>query len=197
MYLLYAFGREVERFIGRTSFLMLYLSLVVLGPCLLTAAGAWISTELAGSGTVNFALFIAFCAIYPDAEIFFTFKAKWIAAVILGVNSLIFLQGHAWVDLTIFWATCLAAFLFIKYLRGQLQFSLRNYFRLRRSRQALRPLPPPRPLAQRKLPPPGEDVIESIDPLLDKIAKHGIASLTPTEREKLEQAREALLKKEP
>ena len=40
-----------------------------------------------------------------------------------------------------------------------------------------------------------DDVIESIDPLLDKISKHGLASLTAREREKLERARAALLKK--
>ena len=195
MYLLYSFGREVERFIGRTAFGVLYLTLVVLGPCLLTAAGTWSFGVLAGSGTVNFAVFIAFCTIYPNVEIFFSFKAKWIAAVILGINSLILLQNHMVVDLLVFWATCLLAFLFIKYLRGHIQFSLRDYFRLRRSRRSLRSVPGPRPALQSKPAPPRDDVIESIDPLLDKIAKHGIASLTAREREKLEQARAELLKK--
>lgn len=198
MYLLYSFGREVERFIGRTAFGMLYFSLVVLGPCLLTAAGPWMHGELAGSGTADFAVFIAFCTIYPNVEIFFTFKAKWIAAVILGINSLIYLENHMIVELLVFWATCLAAFLFIKYLRGHIRFrfSFRDYFRLRRSRRSLHAVPSPRPAPPRKLPPPADDVIESIDPLLDKIAKHGIASLTAREREKLEQARAELLKKQ-
>jgi hypothetical protein len=44
-------------------------------------------------------------------------------------------------------------------------------------------------------PQPQDDVIESIDPLLEKISKHGLASLTAREREKLERARAALLKK--
>jgi len=195
MYFLFSFGREVERFIGRAAFSVLYLSLVVLGPCLLTAAGTWIPAELHGSGTVNFALFIAFCTIYPNVEIFFTFKAKWIAAVILGINSLQLLVVHAVVDLAVFWATCLAAFLFIRYLRGQFQFSLRDYFRQRRSRRSLHSVPAPRPPPRAKPTAPRDNVIESIDPLLDKIAKHGIASLTPREREKLEQARAELLKK--
>jgi membrane associated rhomboid family serine protease len=199
MYLLYAFGREVERFIGRTAFGVLYFSLVVLGPCLLTAAAPWALSELAGSGTVNFAVFIAFATIYPNVEIFFTFKAKWIALVILGINSLIFLQQHMMTELLVFWATSLGAFLFIKYLRGQFQFrfrfSIREYFRLRRSRRNLRAMPSPRPAPPKKLAPPRDDVIESIDPLLDKIARHGIASLTEREREKLEQARAELMKK--
>jgi hypothetical protein len=185
----------VERFIGRTAFAVLYLSLVVLGPCLLTAAGTWFPAELRGSGTVNFAMFIAFCTIYPNVEIFFTIKAKWIAAVILGINSLQFLGVHAFVDLLVFWAACLVAFVFIKYLRGQVQFSLWEYLRQRRSRRSLSAMPSPRVVPQKKAPAPRDDVIESIDPLLDKIAKHGIGSLTAREREKLEQARAELLKK--
>ncbi len=195
MYLLYSFGREVEKFIGRSAYAMLYLSLIVLGPCLLTAAGAWFVGDLSGSWLVNFGVFIAFCAIYPNAEIFFTFKAKWIAAVFLGINTLIYLEQHNVTLLLVFWATSLAAFLFIRYLRGQLQFPWRDYFRRRRSRRNLRAMPAPRPPQQKKLPAPRDDVIESIDPLLDKIAKHGIASLTEREREKLEQARAELLKK--
>ncbi len=150
-----------------------------------------------GSQTVNFALFIAFCSIYPNVEIFFTFKAKWIAAIFLGITSLQFLAGHALVALLVFWATCLAAFLFIKYLRGHIRlgFSLRDFFRHRRSQRSLRPLPKPRPGPDERPPAPRNDVIESIDPLLDKISKHGIGSLTPREREKLEQARAELLKK--
>jgi hypothetical protein len=144
---------------------------------------------------VDFAVFIAFCTIYPNVEIFFTIKAKWIALVILGIYSLQFLARHAVVELTVFWATCLAAFIFIKYLRGHIQFSFRDYFRQRQSRRALRPMPSPRPRASRAPSTPRDDVIESIDPLLDKIAKHGIGSLTAPEREQLEQARAELLKK--
>ena len=175
---------------------MLYVSLVVLGPCLMTAVGTWRYGVLAGSQTVNFAVFIAFCTIYPNVEIFFTFKAKWIAAVFLGIVSLQLLAGHAIVELLVFWATCLAAFLFIKYLRGHLQFSLRGYFRERRSRRNLRSVPNPPAVPQKKPVAPRDEVIESIDPLLDKIARHGIGSLTAREREKLEQARAELLKKQ-
>jgi hypothetical protein len=199
MYLLYSFGREVERFIGRTAFMMLYVSLVVLAPCLSTAAVALhpdLIIVFGRSFTPNFAVFVAFAAIYPNVEIFFTFKAKWVAAILIGIYSLEFIYYNQVVDLLLFWATCAAAFAFIKYLRGQIQFSLRDYFRQRRSRQVLKPLPRPK-AAQRMLPPKSErdDVIESIDPLLDKIAKHGISSLTAGERAKLEEARAELLKK--
>ena len=42
----------------------------------------------------------------------------------------------------------------------------------------------------------GRDVHESIDPLLDKISKHGLASLTNSERAVLEKARVSLLRKD-
>jgi membrane associated rhomboid family serine protease len=199
MWLLYSFGREVERFIGRSAFAMLYVSIVALAPCLCTAIvalahGSVIQFE--GSYTADFAVFIAFATIYPNVEIFFTFLAKWVAAVLIAIYSLQLLYVHALVDLGLFWAACGAAFLFIKYLRGQINFAFRDYLRMRRSRSVLKPLPRPKP-APRVLPPKSErdDVIESIDPLLDKIATHGIASLTASEREKLEEARAELLKK--
>jgi hypothetical protein len=40
-----------------------------------------------------------------------------------------------------------------------------------------------------------ENVHESIDPVLDKISKHGINSLTASERRALDRARNRLLKK--
>jgi hypothetical protein len=114
----------------------------------------------------------------------------------LGIVTLEYLAGHAVVELMVFWGTSLAAFLFIKYLRGHLpRFSLRDYLRQRRSRRNLRAMPGPRPVAARKASAPRDGVIESIDPLLDKITKHGIGSLTERERARLEQAREELLKK--
>jgi hypothetical protein len=40
-----------------------------------------------------------------------------------------------------------------------------------------------------------EDVYASVDPILDKIAKSGIGSLTPHEKQTLDRARNRLLKK--
>jgi membrane associated rhomboid family serine protease len=197
MVFLYWFGRDVERFFGRTAFGMLYLSLVLIGPCLLTAVSLAFNGFLidAGSQTINFGVFIGFCTVYPDTEFFGGVRAKWIAAILGGIDLLIMLSVHAWDRIIVFVATCLCAFVFVKYLRGHLHFSLGNYFREHRSRRNLRPLPKPNsPLAE-KPNTPRDNVIESIDPLLDKIAKHGIASLTDRERERLEQARTELLKK--
>ena len=41
-----------------------------------------------------------------------------------------------------------------------------------------------------------DEPMAEVDALLDKIAKHGIASLSSRERERLEKAREDLMKRE-
>ena len=156
----------------------------------------WI--PLTGSGAINLAVFIAFATLYPGVELFFSLKAIWIAGVILAINTLSALAYHDWTALTLLWVTCGFAFLAIKYIRGHIslpRFSLRDFFRRRHSQRNLRAMPTPAPRPPRPAPERSDDVIESIDPLLDKIAKHGINSLTPREREKLEQARAELLKK--
>jgi hypothetical protein len=40
------------------------------------------------------------------------------------------------------------------------------------------------------------DPVDAIDPILEKISTHGLHSLTPAERARLEKARAALLQKE-
>ena len=53
------------------------------------------------------------------------------------------------------------------------------------------PKPRARPGTSRSEP---EDVYTSIDPILEKISKSGIGSLTPSERRQLDRERERLLK---
>ena len=85
MYMLFVFGREVERFIGRRAFLALYAVLLFVPTLLLTLCGFWFRTGLAGSSGIHFGIFIAFAAIYPNAEIFFRIMAKWIALILISM----------------------------------------------------------------------------------------------------------------
>ena len=59
-----------------------------------------------------------------------------------------------------------------------------------RSRRALRVVPPVQP--RHTVEP--DDIYDSIDPVLDKISKSGIGSLTESERRQLDRARKRLLK---
>ena len=183
------FGRDVEQFIGRRSFALLYAALVLAAPVLLSVLGLFdVSTVYFGSGAIHFAIFIAFVLIYPRAEMF-GIQARWIAIGLLGIATLQMVAYRQWIDLLIQWWECLVAALWLMRERGT-TFSLPALPRLPSVRRIeRRPRAPQHPEAE-----PG--LHDSIDPILEKIARHGIGSLTRGEREKLERARAALLEKE-
>jgi membrane associated rhomboid family serine protease len=191
MYMLFAFGREVERFVGRRAFLLLYALLLLVPSLLLTLSGIWVRTGIVGSATIHFAIFIAFAAIYPNVELFLRVTAKWIALIFVGAYSLQLLAYHGWTELAVLWLSVGLAFIFIQ-LRGagpELDW-LTDWTSRWRSRRSLRVVPSPPP--RRSEP---EDIYDSIDPVLDKISKSGIGSLTASERRALDRARARLLNK--
>ncbi len=192
MYMLFAFGREVERFIGRRAFIALYLSLLSVPTILLTIWGLWHRTGLAGSATLHFAIFIAFATIYPNVELFLRIMVKWIALVFVAAYTLQLLAFHAWSELAVLWISVGVAYAFIQ-MRGagpELAW-LTDWTSHWRSKRSLKVVP--RPTARRVVEP--ENIYESIDPVLDKISKSGIGSLTASERRALDRARNRLLKK--
>jgi membrane associated rhomboid family serine protease len=56
MYMLFAFGRELERFFGRRAFILFYALLLLVPTLLLTLAGFWMRLGLAGSATIHFGI---------------------------------------------------------------------------------------------------------------------------------------------
>ncbi len=194
MYLLFAFGREVERFIGRRAFIALYALLLFAPPILLCLWGLGERVGLAGSNIIHFAIFIAFASIYPSVEMFLRVQAKWIAPIFIGIYSLQLFAYHVWSELAVLWMSVALAYGFV-HLRGagpELDW-LREWPARWRSKRSLRVVP--RPTARRVVEP--EDIYDSIDPVLDKISKSGIASLTANERRALDRARNRLLNKSP
>jgi rhomboid family protein len=192
MYMLFVFGREVERFIGRRAYLVLYLVLLIAPTAVLTIWGLWQRSALAGSPALHFGIFVAFATIYPRVELFLRIMAKWIALILAGVYTFQLLAYHAWTDLVVVWTSIGAAFLFIE-LRGagpelawwsnvKARFGPKPKIRVLQRTQMRRPAEP-------------DDVYASIDPILDKISKFGIGSLTANERRQLNRERERLLKK--
>ena len=192
MYMLFTFGREVERFIGRRAFIGLYLLLLLIPPLLLTVWGLWQRTGLAGSATIHFAIFIAFAAIYPNVELFLRIMAKWVALIFVAAYSLQLLAYHGWSELAVLWLSVALAYGFVR-LRGtgpELAW-LTQWTSRWRSKRSLSVVP--LPTAHRVVKP--ENVYDSIDPLLEKISKSGIGSLSASERRALDRARNQLLKK--
>ena len=221
MAMLFFFGREVERYFGRKVFAALYGALTLTAPAVILAlhlihGGESALLVIDGGNLVHFGVFIAFVTLYPNVQFFFAIPAVWIAGVLLAIYTLVNFSNHAWNELMILWASVLVAFFGTRYASiGGEAFALFGNLRDHFPRRT-----PPRDTAARLKPrravdapahvgkvasvsaggvagvSRGDDVHESIDPLLDKISKHGLASLTNSERATLEKARVSLLRKE-
>jgi hypothetical protein len=192
MYLLFTFGREVERFLGRRAFLALYALLLIVPSLALVLWGLGERVGLAGSQALHFGIFVSFAAIYPNTELFVRLNTKWVAVVLAAAYTLQLLAYRVWSEMAVLWLSIAIAFLFVR-MRGAGP-ELEWWTGLK---EKLQPKPKfhvvPRASPRRVVEP--EDVYDSIDPLLDKISKSGINSLTPSERRTLDRARNQLLKK--
>jgi hypothetical protein len=191
MYLLFSFGREVERFIGRRAFFSLYALLILVPPCLLTVIGLFVPSRLIGSGMINFCVFIAFATIYPNVRLMFGLVVKWVALALLAVYSLQTLASTDWTGLLVLWSSAFVAFAGIRKLRGQGILEGLGVSGLGgesdgpfvfHEQKPIRSKRPKRKSLKR------EEEVENVDAILDKISKRGIGSLTSRERAKLERA---------
>jgi len=192
MYMLFVFGREVERFIGRSAYIGLYLILLVTPAALLTVWGLWQRSALAGSPALHFGIFVAFATIYPRAELFLRIMAKWVVLILAAIYTFQLLAYHAWSELMVVWTSIGAAFLFIE-LHGagpELPWweALKTRFAPKPKFHVVPKIPSSRSAE-------ADDIYTSIDPILDKISKFGIGSLTASERRQLDRERERLLKR--
>jgi membrane associated rhomboid family serine protease len=192
MYMLFMFGREVERFLGRRAFIALYLVLLLLPAVVLTLLSFWTPTTFGTSTALHFALFVAFATIYPNVQLFMRIAAKWVALIFIAIGTLSALAAHHWQTLVVLWTSVGAAFLFIEWSGAGPEFAWWSALKTRfEPKPKYRVLPKTRPTR----PAESDDVYASIDPILDKISKFGIGSLTASERRQLNRERERLLKK--
>ena len=194
MYMLFVFGREVERFIGRRAYITLYIILLVAPAVLLTIWGFWQRSVLSlasGSSALHFGIFVAFATIYPRAELFLRIMTKWVVLILAAVYTLQLLAYHAWSDLMVVWTSIGAAFLFIEMYGAGPELP---WWDALKARFAPRPKFHVVPKMHSSRSAETDDVYTSIDPILDKISKLGIGSLTASERRQLDRERERLLK---
>jgi len=192
MYMLFFFGREVERFIGRRAYIWLYALLLLMPALVLALWGLRARTGLAGSAALHFGVFVAFVTIYPNVQFFLRIQAKWICIILAAIGTLSALAANDWQDLVVLWWSIALAFLFIEWRGSGPELTWLNKLKL-----SVRPKPKlyvVQKSSERRTVEP-DDVYESVDPILDKIAKSGIGSLTVSERRALDRARNRLLKK--
>jgi membrane associated rhomboid family serine protease len=192
MYMLFVFGREVERFVGRKAFITLYLVLLLAPTVLLTLWGLGKPVGIAGSPALHFGIFIAFTTIYPNVELLLRIQAKWIALTLAAISTLQLLYYRDWPAMVVLWLSIASAFAFVRF-RGagpelewwsnlKSRWEAKPKFHIVQKSESRRTVEP-------------ENIHESIDPVLEKISKYGINSLTASERRALDRARNRLLKK--
>ena len=188
MVFLTLFGREVEKFFGRVTFLRFYFVLYLLTPLLFTLLGLWWPMVLVGA-TGSFAVFVAFATLYPDAVMMFNILAKWAAIILVGIYGLMALAAKDLTGLLSLIVTVGFAYAFVRYQQGHLTLPRLRFARPKPNLRVLPDLdsePATKPRSNK------ENAMAEVDALLDKIAQSGIASLTAKERAKLDRAREDL-----
>lgn len=189
MFLLYFFGRDVESIFGQKHFLYLYLAGLIggeLGHLFLMPST---TVLLAATGGLA-AVVIAFATILPELEVtqslFFVvpmkLKAKYLgnALFVIGVVLLI-VDRQGVVSHSALLGGGAVGWLYAHLLGFGRPSFLQRYLRRRQVEgERLRHMPLE------------EFITEEIDPLLEKIARNGLGSLTRRERRALEQAREKM-----
>lgn len=174
-------GREVERTLGRTSFLWLYAGIYLMGPAVSLVFSPWLDGALAGE-TGAFGLFIAFATFFPGALIVFTLTAQVCAVILVSILEMIAISRHDWSEVGILTGIAGLAHLWVRHAQGRFELP-----RLRIPRPARRAARPARPVARE--PALGAASMAEVDRLLDKIAASGFNSLTAGEKARLDSAR--------
>ncbi len=190
MFVLYFLGRDLEAILGQRHFLYLYLGGAFggeLGHLFLMPSTC---TLLAASGGVA-AVVVAYATILPELELISSrfrsipvcFKAKHLASGLL-VLALILLcvDRFGVVTHSGYLGGLTAGWLYTHFLGfGRTSFLERILARRQAAADRYRKMEP------------GEFIAEEIDPLLDKISRAGLKSLTRRERRVLNMAREKIL----
>lgn len=192
MLILYLLGRDVESIVGQGQFLLLYLAGAVageLGHLFLMPAT---SVLLAASGGVA-AVLVAYATILPELSLTSTtlfalsvrLKAKHLAYGAFAISILgMVLDRSATVAHSAFLGGCVAGWLYAHLLGFGRPSILQRALHQRRA-EAERY----RAMSREQF------IAEEVDPVLDKISREGIASLTRSERRRLAKAGEKIAEK--
>ncbi len=198
LFFYYWCGVEIEQHLGRRAFLLLFGLNLALAPLVL---GVWhlagYPQGYAGASEMCIAMFMAYATLYPNLEYFGWVPMKIVAFACLAIAALGYFPGHDWPGLTFLLAECGLSFGFVRYVKNGGSLGITNWtgkLNPFRRRGKFRVLPTPAGARPPMDSPSGTSMV-SVDAILDKIARTGFASLTQTERDQLEKAREILNKK--
>lgn len=188
MFLLYLLGRDVESIIGQRQFLYLYLTGTLAGELGHLFLMPENSGLLAASGGPA-AVVVAYAAILPELELTTSIfllpmrlKAKHLGygAFSLAVLGIVF-DRTATVAHSSFLGGCVAGWFYAHLLGFGRPSILQRVLRQRRAEED-----------RYRAMTPEQFIAEQIDPLLDKISREGMGSLTRAERKILAKTREKI-----
>jgi len=192
MLVLYFLGRDLESILGQRHFLYLYLAGAIggeLGHLFLMPPD---TVLVAASGGVA-AVVVAYATILPDLELTATrffmvslhLKAKHLAYGVIALGLvLVCVERTGTVSHSAYLGGCAAGWLYAHLLGFGRSSFLQRFLRQRRT-EAER-------YAQMSI---AQLMCEEIDPLLEKISRYGLISLSRNERRRLLKAREKILHK--
>ena len=210
---IYVFGRAIEEMLGWKKFLILYLSSgVVGGICQVLVALLWpdlFGGPVVGASAGGFGLIAAFAVLFPERELvmllFFILPIRLTAKMLLLLSAVLALAGIVFpishVANAAHLGGMLAGVVFIRqFIQGRwLQWEFPS--RRAAPRELVSTRAGKRSFWRSAANQPDENlstdefVKSEVDPILDKISRHGIHSLTAREREILEKARERMVKR--
>ncbi len=192
----------LETHLGRPKLARL-LVLVILATPAVSAFWWWVfgvPSDAYDNYMLMSGLLVAFATLYPTTEAWGWVPFKWVAFACIACGSLMLLAQQRWVGLAQLWASCAVAFAYISHAKEQEYDDyesplerLQTWMK-RRKFKVVKSVAPAMPRSE--MDSDADSAAEEMDRLLDKIAKSGLASLTTKERAQLEQAREALLRKD-
>jgi membrane associated rhomboid family serine protease len=192
MLMLYFFGREVEQFVGRRHYLLLYASVVLIPAILYSVVGLFFPLGYyLNSGDLFFGIFVAFATIYPGVmpSMWLPVTARVLMWILLAISTLVDLMVRDFGAIFMLWTCSATAFLVMRLVgAGHGLNWLTDWLDERRNRRLARNRQF-KVVREKK-------ATESLDAILDKISKHGVASLNSQERAVLEEARTNLLKRD-
>jgi len=192
MLVLYLLGRDVESIIGQRQFLFLYFAGLAggeLGHLFLMPPD---SVLFAASGGVT-AVLVAYATILPELEVTpmislvlpVRLKAKHLAygAFVLAILGVTLDRGPS-VTRSAYLGACVAGWLYAHLLGFGRPSILQRKLRQHRTE-----------VDRYRTMSPGQFISEEVDPILDKISREGMQSLTSSERQTLALAREKIAQK--
>ena len=209
---IYVFGRAIEETLGWKKFLILYLSSgVVGGICQVLAGWLWpglFGGPVVGASAGGLGLMAAYAVLFPERELmlllFFILpirlsaKMLLLSSVVITVALIIFPISHIAnaAHLGGMLTGVIFIRLFIQGRWGQWDFPThraapREFVSTRAGKGSFWRSASDQPDEDLST---DEFVKSEVDPILDKISRHGIQSLTAREREILEKARERMAK---